>query len=597
MTDAPDRHASGGARAFQASVRALAIVIAVAAIVDPATTVTGATRARVAVVNLEPASAEAARVREKLASDLGARYDIQPQITTDVAATVVIGRGYPDTGSMESVRVEGSRAEGSRAEGSRAEGTSISTVTLPEAAGPRIARVSAPREVPAATSIRVDVDVDGRGIAGQTTDVSARLGGLEMARVSHRWTADRERWRASLDVVPVGDPPFVVRIDAGADAADVAVALRAQPLRVEFYDPRPSWASTFVRRALEADARFQIESLSFSSRGVAARTSGEVSLTDSQIAALDALVVGGLERLSEADVRALGRYMRERGGAVVLVPDERVASGPARDLLPDTAERLLERPATLVSAHSAASLQASELLVMRGVPIGADVVAAAPGGDAAPVIVSMARGAGRLVVSGAMDAWRFRAADQASFDRFWQSFVAGLALAAPPPLDVEVSPAVLRPGERADVIVRARMPNVSTVSARSDGDEPIRLWPDAEAGVFRGRFTGPMKPGRATIEAHATGTLDRIASREVPIAAGARHAANVAPALSILAASHGGIDVTPERLDDLERFIRVAVQPPPVPAQRHPMRSTWWIVPFATALSGEWWLRRRRGLR
>jgi hypothetical protein len=28
----------------------------------------------------------------------------------------------------------------------------------------------------------------------------------------------------------------------------------------------------------------------------------------------------------------------------------------------------------------------------------------------------------------------------------------------------------------------------------------------------------------------------------------------------------------------------------------HPMRSAWWIIPFALALSGEWWLRRRRGL-
>jgi hypothetical protein len=28
----------------------------------------------------------------------------------------------------------------------------------------------------------------------------------------------------------------------------------------------------------------------------------------------------------------------------------------------------------------------------------------------------------------------------------------------------------------------------------------------------------------------------------------------------------------------------------------HPMRSAWWIVPFVLALSGEWWLRRRRGL-
>ena len=31
-------------------------------------------------------------------------------------------------------------------------------------------------------------------------------------------------------------------------------------------------------------------------------------------------------------------------------------------------------------------------------------------------------------------------------------------------------------------------------------------------------------------------------------------------------------------------------------ARVFPMRSAWWLPPFALALAGEWWLRRRRGL-
>jgi hypothetical protein len=31
--------------------------------------------------------------------------------------------------------------------------------------------------------------------------------------------------------------------------------------------------------------------------------------------------------------------------------------------------------------------------------------------------------------------------------------------------------------------------------------------------------------------------------------------------------------------------------------ETHPMRSPWWIVPFAACLSAEWWLRRRAELR
>src|SRR5262245_32065964 len=400
------------------TLRAIAVAIVAAAIVDPSITVTTATRARVAVVNLEPDSAAAARVCDALASNLGAAYDVQRRVTSDAAAAILVGRSYPADALREALPV--------------------ATVTMPDDRAVRIVRVSAPRDVPAATAIRVDVDLDARGIAAQTTNVIARVAGLDVARVSHRWTADRERWRASLDIVPIGDPPYTIRLDAGADSADIAVGLRTEPLRVEFYDPRPSWATTFVRRALEADARFHIESLGFSSRGVAVRTSGDVPLADSRLASFDALVVGGLEQLTPADVRALDAFMRDRGGAVALVPDRRIDAGAARDLLPDTVERLLEQPAMLVPARGAAPLQASELPVMRGQVAGADILAATPGAETEPVIVSMPRGAGRLVVSGAMDAWRFRAAGPASFDRFWQSLMAGLALAVPPPLDVGV---------------------------------------------------------------------------------------------------------------------------------------------------------------
>jgi hypothetical protein len=33
------------------------------------------------------------------------------------------------------------------------------------------------------------------------------------------------------------------------------------------------------------------------------------------------------------------------------------------------------------------------------------------------------------------------------------------------------------------------------------------------------------------------------------------------------------------------------------PETRYPMRSWWWLLPFAGCLTAEWWLRRRAGLR
>ena len=317
------------------------------------------------------------------------------------------------------------------------------------------------------------------------------------------------------------------------------------------------------------------------------------------------MVVGGLDRLSAAEARSLDRYARERGGAVVLLPDQRIDAGPARDLIEgqELIERLLEQPATLAVTPPAASIRASELLVLRSLMPVTEVIARVPGADAsaaagAPVIVSIPRGDGRLLLSGAMDAWRYRASDNGAFDRFWQSTIAGLALAVLPPIAIDTEPRLLRPGEQAHVIVRMRSRNVTAISASVDGDRPIRLLPDPQTGQYRGRFVARDTPGRSSVEVQATGTRSLTASRPLLVQSDVRRVSQTAgPGLGMLASSHRGVDVTPERLDDLRLFLSGAIASRRVPLVRHPMRSTWWIVPFAGCLSAEWWLRRRRGLR
>jgi hypothetical protein len=511
--------------------------------------------------------------------------------------------------------------------------------------------------VPAATLVHLDVELEASLVAGHTTDVTATIAGLETARVSHRWTADHERWHASIDAVPVGDPPYVVRVrlkpdttetkpavsgtsrtvettpvvsgfsrtveatriasDSDRTVADVVVDVRRTPLRVEFYDPRPSWATTFLRRALEADPRFQVATLSVTSRGVFAQTGGAVPPADARLDAFDVVILGGLDRLSAAEASSLDRYMRSRGGAVVVVPDQRIDAGPARDLVsggapardlvsgsvrlqPDLAERLLEQPATLTVTPPAATLRASELLVMRAVAPGSEVIARVPDADPAkalPVIVSAPRGSGRLLLSGAMDAWRFRAADNAAFDRFWQATIAGLALAVAPPMAIAVGPTLLRPGEPAAVTVRVRPRAPIAVSASIDGDQPLRLMPDPEAGVYRGRFVASQTPGLSTIEVRAAAAEPLSASHRFLVSADAHRLPSNGPPLAMLASSHRGIDVSPDLIPDLERFIRGAVTAPRTRQVRHPMRSAWWMLPFAICLSTEWLIRRRRGLR
>ena len=593
--------------------RTMAFAIAISGVVDPAITLSGASRSRIAVVALRPSAPAASAVRDRLVRDLSTAFEMVPDLTSDAAAAVVIGDRMPHDPLPDSLL--------------------IATVTTPSVLGlgVRIVRIAAPREIPAATMIHLDVELEGSGLAGQTTEVTAAIAGLEISRASHRWAAGDERWRAGLDVVPVGDPPYAIRVrlppspggvggtgkpDAtdGGDAtsgttpvvsgfsrtvADVVVDVRRTPFRVEFYDPRPSWATTFVRRALEADARFQVATTSFTSRGISTQAGAAVSLADPRLDTFDVVIVGGLDRLSAADGRALDRYMRERGGAVVVVPDQRIDAGPGRDLVsnPDLVERLLEQPARLAATPPAASLQASELLILRAVPPGADVIARAPGADSSPVVVSMPRGGGRLLLSGAMDAWRFRAADNDAFDRFWQSTIAGLALTVPPPVAIRIDPPVLRPGERGDVTVRVRSREATGVSASIGSGQPIRLFPDPETGLYRGRFVADDSIGRSTIAVRAAGTQMASAPATLLVQADAQPVRPEAPSLGLLSSSHRGIDVTPERVTDLERFLRAAIVSPRVPVVRHPMRSIWWILPFTVCLSAEWWLRRRRGLR
>ncbi len=583
-------------------LRALAIAIAVIALIDPAITLSGSTRARLAVVQLDqvgPSGPALQIVRDRLTRGLQSSFEIVPQITSDTAAAIVIGDRYPRITIPDAMRV--------------------ATVTVaPAQPGMRIVHIGAPKDVPPGTAIHLEVDVEAAGMAGQSSDVRVSIARIEMGRGSHAWTASRERWRAAFDAVPVGDPPYVVRI---ADRAIVVGARRA-PLRVEIYEPRPSWASTFVRRALEADARFQVASLSMTSRSVASRAGAAVPLADARLDSFDVVVVGGLDRLTAADVRALDRFMRERGGAVVLLPDARLEAGPARDLIPvELKERLLERPAKLATMAPAPAFDASELLVGdvgRVISDPADqagpkepalhitaglalqIIASTTGDNAAPVVVSMPRGDGRLVWSGAMDAWRFRANDDGAFDRFWQSAIAGFALAAPPPIDVRVEPSLLAPLETARVLVRTRSRDrrdAATVSAMVDGT-PIRLRPEPEAGVFTGALVARDTPGRSRVDARIDGANAQSASATIVVEKDARRVDPESPApLSMLAASHGGVDVTPDRIDAVERWAHSTVSMPSTRESRHPMRSAWWMIPLTTCLGAEWWLRRRRGER
>jgi hypothetical protein len=141
---------------------------------------------------------------------------------------------------------------------------------------------------------------------------------------------------------------------------------------------------------------------------------------------------------------------------------------------------------------------------------------------------------------------------------------------------------------------RDRLESQLAISARAGGDV-LRLWPDAAPGVFRGSFVAPVQPEWPSVLVTADAGERSRGQTRLTIDDNVREA--VGPPLALLAASHGGIDVGPGQLGELERSIRTALAPAQESRRHNPMRSAWWFIPFAACLSTEWWLRRRAGRR
>jgi hypothetical protein len=293
--------------------------------------------------------------------------------------------------------------------------------------------------------------------------------------------------------------------------------------------------------------------------------------------------------------------MSERGGVVVLLPDSQSDLQSVRRWLPIPAstEVLLEQPARLSVGSALPSIQSSELLTFERSPAA---IALATTGSNAPAIVAFPVGAGQLLVSGAIDAWRFRANDRDAFDRFWQSAIGGMTGAVHPAIDVEIGSPVLAPETKTDVLVRIRRAAVRVapdaplpVSARLSSGGVVRLWPSDEPDTFHGSFAAPAKAGNHQIV--VTAGNQQTGSATFLVAAGARVARPAGPPLSLLAESRGGINVAMSDIPSLLKTLGQSIASPAVRVERRPMRSAWWLVPFAACLGGEWWLRRRNGRR
>lgn len=564
------------------ALRTVAVVIAVAALFDPVMTLTRPAPQTIVVAQLASANVDAvaAEIRSAVAA-------------ADVQVRPVTSGRLPCAPGESCVMV----ADGTISAELPDDIDKVALIRLPMPAGPNVVMQSAvsasTQSLAGAGTVRVTLA--GTGVAGRQTELQVTDGAATVGTLEHTWAADGT---VTVDVPwwPVGEGARVLRVAAAPiegeasaldNAIDVGVTVSPTRARVLIFDARPSWASAFVRRALEDDARFQVEHRVGLAPSLAAGTAGG-RLDPLTLDAVGVAVIGGPERLSAADATLLERFVRQRGGTLILVPDQAL-SGAAAGLVRGQWSEHLEETASPVGP-----LRASETLRLSNASPADLVLASAQ--DRPAIVVSPA-GRGRIVVSGAMDAWRYRDADGGAFDRFWRSLVLESSVASAA-LRVEPAQATAAPGARVPFVVRHHQmaeADAATLTASAGcGDEPmqaVRLWPAAEAGVYSG-----------TLSTTAAGScLIRVAVDDGPVSEGG------------VVMTMGPTDGVPSVLAKLERGVvsrgGVAGDAPAViamlsgnaavavPTPVHPMRSPWWLSPFVLCLGVEWWLRRRAGLR
>ncbi len=583
--------------AVRVALRSVSVVIAVAAAIDPAVTSRRAAKPMISVVLSDVAqdSTLAVAVRRTLQNN----FTVVPGGFGAANATVLVGDELPPPASDEPARPVFAIAGG----------TPYTAIA--------IEAVSAPSLPPLDARVPVAVVVRAHAARGKTVEVSLKSGQLVVDRISRNVTANEQDISASLSYLPTapGATPLrvVARVAGARDSsqADLLVDVRDTRWPVLFYDPRPSWMSTFVRRAVERDRRFIVTSRVVTSRNISTDAGAPPSRLDdlAGLSRFAAIIVGAPDGLTASEVNGLDTFLRRRGGSVILLLDAPSPGPYARLTGVTTWVAKAENPSVAVVPANGDSvgLRAGELAWPAPLPAGAQPLAwVHDSASGRAIIWHSAVGAGDVVVSGALDAWHYRDVSASGFESFWQTLIAAEASAAPPALALGVAASMVSPGELTHVAITLRdaalrAPSAaqirSSASATLVSDSArrnIRLWPGSGIGEFRGAFRAPLAPGTYRIEAAGDGVsedaplvVERTAFRASP---------NHDDLLRAWVAARGGAVLSASELATLPEALMRTIQPAGRLEIWHPMRSVWWLLPFALALSAEWFMRRRRSL-
>ena len=381
-----------------------------------------------------------------------------------------------------------------------------SLIAMRSADSPNVSiRSAAATSAYAAAAGVVTVELSRRGPVA-STDVRILDGAAVVGAARRKWT-DGESASIEVPWWPITAGARTLRIEAVPfegeavtidNAVDLGVPVAAAPAPVLVFDARPSWASTFVRRALEDDPRFVVDYRARLAPALSAGTRNG-SLDPDVLESTPVVIVGGPDALTAADAALLDQFVAVRGGSLILLPERRVDGPPARLMAGAWTEHLLTSP------EMVGPLRASEILRAERLPIGAAVLGRS---DAVPSIVSTPSGSGRVFTSGAMDAWRYRHLDAGSFDRFWRGVVSQSAVAGEA-LRIDLDASLAAAGDRVPFTVRYRTlePHSAIegrVSARcgAGADTAVRAWPSGSIDEFVGEVA-TAEPGQCLVQATA----------------------------------------------------------------------------------------------
>jgi hypothetical protein len=543
---------------LQRALRAVAVAVAVAGLVDPAITRPRSALREVAVVAVDPADT---LLRARVVSALPAPVTVTsaPRATSD--ATIVLGARR-----IGEVPVAGR----------------LIVLTPPaREAALYFEAVSVPPQVSLESAAAVRVRLHARNVTGRRVSLALLDGALTVAAVELVLPAPSAVIDTVLTALPQAAGPWALRVSArGGEAVahwDALTQVQAAPWRVLVFDARAAWLSTFVRRALEADPRFSVTHRVVTAPGVS-RAAGPApaSLTDvAQLAQADVVVIGAPDALDAAATRTLERYARS-GGAVVLLVDS-LGGAALRSLSGVATWRETQGVRTATDARGARLTSARRLAPDPSLP------AVVEGS-----VYRAALGRGSVLVSAALDAWQFRDAARSDFALLWPQLIDDAALGTVRGLAAELDQAVLRPGDSLWLSVVA-----------TDGDALSLAMGDARRVLPTGPayrrigWTAPAAPGSYTLRV-GRGT-DTVALPLV-VHEDARH--DALPDEALLAAwanATGGSALPADSLTVLAARLD-ALMAPAGETSWHPMREPWWILVFALALGAEWYLRRRSGL-